>query len=132
MEQAKPPTTRRWPTIAKRSSPAFQNVEDNLAALRVLEQEAETEDVAVQAAQRSVVLSPNQYKGGVTSYLTVLTAQSSALADERSAVDILRRRIDASVLLIKALGGGWDVTTNIPRADAVAGTPGGGRSLRLV
>lgn len=106
---------------------AFQDVEDNLAALRILEQEAKTQDVAVEAARRSVVLSTNQYKGGVTSYLTVLTAQSSALADERSAVDILRRRIDASVLLIKALGGGWDVTTNIPRADAVAGTPGGGR-----
>jgi NodT family efflux transporter outer membrane factor (OMF) lipoprotein len=106
---------------------AFQDVEDNLAALRILEQEAKTQDVAVEAARRSVVLSTNQYKGGVTSYLTVLTAQSSALADERSAVDILRRRIDASVLLIKALGGGWDVTTNIPRADALAGTPGGGR-----
>jgi len=106
---------------------AFQDVEDNLAALRILEQEAKTQDVAVEAARRSVVLSTNQYKGGVTSYLTVLTAQSAALADERSAVDILRRRMDASVLLMKALGGGWDVTTNIPRADALAGAPSGGR-----
>ncbi len=106
---------------------AFQDVEDNLAALRILEQEAKTQEVAIDAARRSVVLSTNQYKGGVTDYLTVLTAQSAALADERSAVDILRRRMDASVLLIKALGGGWDVTANIPRADALAGTPSGGR-----
>jgi NodT family efflux transporter outer membrane factor (OMF) lipoprotein len=104
---------------------AFQDVEDNLAALRILEEEAKTQDVAVDAARRSVILSTNQYKGGVTDYLTVLTAQSAALADERSAVDILRRRMDASVLLIKALGGGWDVATNIPRADALANTPGG-------
>ena len=106
---------------------AFQDVEDNLAALRILEQEAKTQDVAVEAARRSVVLSTNQYKGGVTDYLTVLTAQSAALADERSAVDILRRRMDASVLLIKALGGGWDVTANLPRADALASTPSGGQ-----
>ena len=100
---------------------AFQEVEDNLAALRILEQEAKTEAVAVEAARRSVVLSTNQYTGGITNYLTVLTSQSAALADERSAVDILRRRMDASVLLIEALGGGWDVTTNVPRADALAG-----------
>jgi NodT family efflux transporter outer membrane factor (OMF) lipoprotein len=106
---------------------AFQDVEDNLAALRILEQEAKTQDVAVEAARRSVVLSTNQYKGGVANYLTVLVEQSAALADERSAVDILRRRMDASVLLIKALGGGWDVTTNIPRADAFAGVQSGGR-----
>ena len=106
---------------------AFQEVEDNLAALRILEQEAKTQEVAIEAAQRSVALSTNQYKGGVTSYLTVLTAQSAALADERSAVDILRRRMDASVLLVKALGGGWDVTTNLPRADALASTPTGGQ-----
>ena len=93
---------------------AFQDVEDNLAALRILEQEAKTQDVAVEAARRSVVLSTNQYKGGVASYLTVLVAQSEALADERSAVDILRRRMDASVLLIKALGGGWD-TSELPK-----------------
>jgi NodT family efflux transporter outer membrane factor (OMF) lipoprotein len=106
---------------------AFQDVEDNLAALRILEDEAKTQDVAVDAARRSVILSTNQYKGGVTDYLTVLTAQSAALADERSAVDILRRRMDASVLLIKALGGGWDVTANVPRADALANPSGGGR-----
>jgi NodT family efflux transporter outer membrane factor (OMF) lipoprotein len=89
---------------------AFQEVEDNLAAQRILEQEAVTEDAAVAAAQRSLALSNNRYTGGVTSYLEVITAQSAALADERAAADILTRRAVASVLLIKALGGGWDVS----------------------
>ena len=99
---------------------AFQEVEDNLAALRILEQEARTEDVAVQAAQRSLALSENRYRGGVANYLEVLTAQSAALADERAAVDILRRRLDSSVLLVKALGGGWDAATGIPQAESMA------------
>jgi outer membrane protein TolC len=98
---------------------AFQNVEDNLAALRILEQEAETQNTAVQAAERSLLLSTNRYKGGVANYLEVLTAQGIALADERAAVDILRRRLDASVLLIKALGGGWDAATGIPAVGVV-------------
>lgn len=99
---------------------AFQEVEDNLAALRILEEEAKTEDTAVQAAQRSLGLSTNRYKGGVTGYLEVLTAQSAALSDQRTAVSILGRRLTASVLLIKALGGGWDAATGIPQAEAMA------------
>jgi NodT family efflux transporter outer membrane factor (OMF) lipoprotein len=87
---------------------AFQQVEDNLAALRILSQEAETQHAAVAAAQRSLDLSMNRYTGGLVTYLEVVTAQSTALADERTEVDILRRRMDASVLLVKALGGGWD------------------------
>ncbi len=86
---------------------AFQDVEDNLAAQRILEQEAVTEDGAVAAAQHSLDLSLNRYRGGVTSYLEVTTAQSLALNNERTAADILTRRMVASVLLIKALGGGW-------------------------
>jgi len=89
---------------------AFQEVEDNLAALRILEQEARTQDGAVAAAQHSLDLSNSRYKGGVTSYLEVTTAQSAALGDEVTAVDILTRRIVASVLLIKALGGGWNTS----------------------
>jgi NodT family efflux transporter outer membrane factor (OMF) lipoprotein len=89
---------------------AFQEVEDNLAALRILEEEATTEQGAVAAAQHSLSLSESRYRGGVANYLEVTTAQSAALADERSAVDILARRMSASVLLIKALGGGWDAT----------------------
>ena len=99
---------------------AFQDVEDNLAGLRILADEAKTQDAAVQAAQRSLNLSTTRYRGGVTSYLEVLTAQSAALSDERTAVTLLGRRLNASVLLIKALGGGWDVTTGIPQAEAMA------------
>jgi NodT family efflux transporter outer membrane factor (OMF) lipoprotein len=89
---------------------AFQEVEDNLAALRILEGEAQTEDVAVGAAKHSVELSITRYKGGVANYLEVTTAQSAALTDEVTALTILTRRMTASVLLIKAIGGGWDVS----------------------
>ena len=86
----------------------FQQVEDNLAAVRILENEAKVQDEAVAAAQRSLDLSVTRYKGGVTSYLEVITAQSAALADEVTAVNILGRRMANTVLLIQALGGGWD------------------------
>jgi NodT family efflux transporter outer membrane factor (OMF) lipoprotein len=89
---------------------AFQEVEDNMAALRILQGEAQTEDVAVGAAKHSVELSITRYRGGVTSYLEVTTAQSAALTDEVTAVTILTRRMTASVLLIKAIGGGWDAS----------------------
>lgn len=93
---------------------AFQEVEDNLAALRILQEEAEVEDGAVTAAQHSVSLSITRYKGGIANYLEVTTAQSAALADEVTAVNILTRRMTSSVLLVKAIGGGWNVT-EIPR-----------------
>jgi NodT family efflux transporter outer membrane factor (OMF) lipoprotein len=86
----------------------FQQVEDNLAAVRILENEAKVQDEAVSAAQRSLDLSTTRYKGGVTSYLEVITAQSAALADQVTAVNILGRRMANTVLLIQALGGGWD------------------------
>jgi len=86
----------------------FQQVEDNLAAVRILENEAKVQDEAVAAAQRSLDLSVTRYKGGVTSYLEVITAQSAALSDEVTAVNILGRRMANTVLLIQALGGGWD------------------------
>ncbi len=86
----------------------FQQVEDNLAAVRILENEAKVQDEAVAAAQRSLDLSVTRYKGGVTSYLEVITAQSAALTDEVTAVNILGRRMANTVLLIQALGGGWD------------------------
>ena len=87
---------------------AFQQVEDNLAALRLLEQELTTQQVAVASARRSVDLSTTRYKRGITTYLEVLTAQSTALSNERTAADLMTRRMTASVQLIKALGGGWD------------------------
>jgi len=87
---------------------AFQQVEDNLAALRLLDQELTTQQVAVASARRSVDLSTVRYKRGITTYLEVLTAQSIALSDERIAADLMTRRMTASVQLVKALGGGWD------------------------
>jgi NodT family efflux transporter outer membrane factor (OMF) lipoprotein len=86
----------------------FQQVEDNLAAVRILENEAKVQDEAVVAAQRSLDLSVTRYKGGVTSYLEVITAQSAALSNQVTAVNILGRRMANTVLLIQALGGGWD------------------------
>jgi NodT family efflux transporter outer membrane factor (OMF) lipoprotein len=87
---------------------AFQQVEDNLAALRVLQQEAATLEQAVRAAQRSLSIANAQYKAGIVSYLQVITSQTIALQDQRSDVDVRTRRMTASVLLIEALGGGWD------------------------
>jgi NodT family efflux transporter outer membrane factor (OMF) lipoprotein len=86
----------------------FQQVEDNLAAVRILENEATVQDEAVVAAQRSLDLSIKRYKGGVTDYLEVIVAQNAALTDEVTAVNILGRRMANTVLLIQALGGGWD------------------------
>jgi NodT family efflux transporter outer membrane factor (OMF) lipoprotein len=86
---------------------AFQNVEDNLAALRILSDEATQQAAAVAAAERSLTLAQNRYNGGITSYLEVITAENAALANERTAVDIASRRLIASVNLVKALGGGW-------------------------
>jgi len=93
---------------------AFQQVEDNLAALRVLEKETQTQRAAVLAAERSLELSTNRYTGGLVTYLEVVTAQGATLANERAAVDIQRRRMDATVLLIKALGGGWQ-SSDLPK-----------------
>jgi NodT family efflux transporter outer membrane factor (OMF) lipoprotein len=86
----------------------FQQVEDNVAALRILEHEAQIQEKAVVAAQRYLELAVIRYKGGVTSYLEVTTAQSAALSDEVTAVNILGRRMVDAVTLVQALGGGWD------------------------
>lgn len=86
---------------------AFREVEDNLAALRILADEARTQEAAVAAAGRLLRLANNRYRGGVTTYLEVVTAQAAALSNQRTAVNILSRRLTASVLLIKTLGGGW-------------------------
>lgn len=90
---------------------AFQQVEDNLAALRILEREAGIQATAVQSAQRSLELSQIRYTGGATGYLEVITAQNAALSDELTAVNLLGRRMASAVLLVQALGGGWDRST---------------------
>jgi NodT family efflux transporter outer membrane factor (OMF) lipoprotein len=86
---------------------SFQEVEDNLAALRILAEEAGQQAEAVAAAERSLAIARNRYFAGTTTYLEVVTAQTIALANERVAVDIQVRRMTAAVNLIKALGGGW-------------------------
>ena len=102
---------------------AFQEVEDNLVALRVLQEEAQTQQAAVAASENSLRLSENRYKGGVTNYLEVTTAQGIALSNERTLVQILSRRMTASVQLIQALGGGWDVS-QLPNASLPPISPG--------
>lgn len=89
---------------------AYQQVEDNLAMLRILADEAEQQRQATAAAQEAEQIFNNRYVGGVDTYLQVITAQTAALTNERNDIDIMRRRMDASVLLIKALGGGWNVS----------------------
>ena len=86
---------------------AFQQVEDNIAALRILETEEKQQDAAVASAQNALHLFTDRYIGGADTYLQVITAQTAALSNERNYVDILRRRNVASILLVKALGGGW-------------------------
>ena len=95
---------------------SFQQVEDSLSDLRVLEDESKTQDAAVAAANRALDQSTNRYKGGLDTYLTVITAQSAALENERTAVSLLTRRLTSTVLLVKALGGGWDVS-KLPAVD---------------
>jgi NodT family efflux transporter outer membrane factor (OMF) lipoprotein len=92
---------------------AFQEVEDNLSSLRILNSESLAQQRAVDSARRSLGISTYRYKGGVTTYLEVITAQTTQLANERTAADITTRQFAASVQLIKALGGGWD-TAKLP------------------
>jgi NodT family efflux transporter outer membrane factor (OMF) lipoprotein len=94
----------------------FQEVEDNLAASRILEEEARMQDMAVKSAQQSLTLTSNQYKAGTVSYLNVILAQTTALTNERAAVDIAGRRMIAAVLLVKALGGGWETASSAQAA----------------
>jgi NodT family efflux transporter outer membrane factor (OMF) lipoprotein len=93
---------------------AFDDVEDQLAALRVLQQESTVEQRAVDSAGHSVDLSNQRYKGGVTSYLEVLTAEQTLLQDQVTEINIESRQFGASVSLVRALGGGWD-TTQLPK-----------------
>jgi NodT family efflux transporter outer membrane factor (OMF) lipoprotein len=93
---------------------AFNDVEDQLSSLRILDQESGVEVQAVESAQHSFDLSNARYKGGVTSYLEVLTAEQTLLTNQRTAIDLQTRQFAASVGLVRALGGGWDVS-QLPR-----------------
>jgi len=90
---------------------AFQEVEDNLTATRQLADESRMQRKAVASAERALQIALNRYQAGAVSYLDVVTAQSTALSNERVAADISRRQMDASVLLVKALGGLWTAPT---------------------
>ena len=99
---------------------SFQEVEDNLAALRILEQEMLVQNKAVESAQKAVLLTTNQYKAGTISYLNVMIDQAAALANEKTAVDLQGQRLTAAVLLIKALGGGWKSSV-LPSEEDISG-----------
>jgi len=99
---------------------SFQEVEDNVAALRILEQELQIQNRAVESAQKAVLLTTNQYKAGTVSYLNVMIDQAAALANEKTAVDLQGQRLSAAVLLVKALGGGWN-SSELPSQDQVGG-----------
>ena len=92
---------------------AFQQVEDQLAALRILEQQAAAEAIAVRSAEQSVRIALNEYRAGTAAYTAVITAQETALTDEVTLLSIQQSRLVASVALIEALGGGWD-TSRLP------------------
>jgi outer membrane protein TolC len=97
---------------------AFQEVEDDLASLRYLAEEAGQQQDAVTAADQAVSLEIDRYKAGTDSYLNVITTQTIALSDHLTAVTILQRRMSAAVDLVKALGGGWNAST-LPSGDAL-------------
>ena len=101
---------------------AFQQVEDDLSGLQILKDEAAAQDLAVTAARQSVDISTNEYKAGTIDYLTVITAQATALSDELTAVTIRTNRMTTSVLLVEALGGGWN-TGRLPGKSGVADVP---------
>jgi NodT family efflux transporter outer membrane factor (OMF) lipoprotein len=89
---------------------SFQEVEDNLAALRILSHELDQQNEAVASAQRALTLSNERYKSGIDSYLNVITAQTALLNNQRTVVNLRTQQMTASVELIKALGGGWNAS----------------------
>jgi len=89
---------------------AFEDVEDQLSSLRILEQESAAEQKAVDSAQHSFDISNLRFKGGVTSYLSVLTAEAALIQDQRTAIDLQTRQFVSSVGLVRSLGGGWDAS----------------------
>ena len=89
---------------------AFQQVEDDLAALRILEQESAKVQETIQAANRALTVSTDQYRAGTTAYLTVIIEQAALLNAQDTATQLLTRRMIASVSLIEALGGGWNAS----------------------
>ncbi len=102
---------------------AFQQVEDELSDLRILQQEAAVEDAAVRDARHAVQIALNEYRAGTQAYTTVVTAENTALSDEQAALTIRQNRLVASVALIQALGGGWNASLLPNRNDLQRGIP---------
>ena len=108
---------------------AFQQAEDNMAGLRILQEESGAENSAVKSAQQSLTIATNQYQAGTQDYLYVITAQATALNDEINAVNLRTREMTTSVLLVEALGGGWD-TSRLPGKAGVADVPPAEAAIR--
>jgi NodT family efflux transporter outer membrane factor (OMF) lipoprotein len=98
----------------------LQQVEDQIASLRILEQQTAVQNSALRDAREAVRLTLNQYQAGTVAYTNVVVAQTTALGDELTALALRQSRLVASVTLVEALGGGWDAA-QLPSADAVAG-----------
>jgi len=102
---------------------AFQQVEDNLAALRVLSKEIQEQDVAINSAQRYLTDANNRWKLGLDPYLDVISAETALLSNQQTMVNLRLQQITASVQLVEALGGGWDKTQLPSAAALVSKTP---------
>jgi NodT family efflux transporter outer membrane factor (OMF) lipoprotein len=98
---------------------AFQQVEDNLAALRILSTEIQQQDAAIASAQRNLQVSNDRYRAGIDPYLNVITAQTTLLASQQAAVSLRREQVTDTVQLIESLGGGWDAA-QLPKPSALA------------
>ena len=118
MEQARATFDESVATYRETVLTGFQQVEDELAALRILEQQGVIENETVKTAQEAARLTLNQYKAGTVPYSSVITAQATALSTEQTALNVVQNRLTASVSLIEAIGGGWD-EAKLPRTDQV-------------
>lgn len=99
---------------------AFQEVEDQLAAIRILEDEYQEQKQAKLSAEKALEMTNNQYKAGIVNFINVMIQQSSTLANENALVQILSNRMVATVLLVKALGGGWEIS-GLPTTEEAGG-----------
>ncbi|HMC28206.1 MAG TPA: efflux transporter outer membrane subunit, partial [Verrucomicrobiae bacterium] len=102
---------------------AFQEVEDNLSSLRLLSQELQQQDAAVKSSQRYLTLATDRYRLGIDSYLNIITAQTTLLGNQRTAVNLRMQQMIATVQLIKALGGGWDLSRLPPPKELLTKNP---------
>jgi len=122
LEAAKAAYEQNVATYRQTVLTSFQQVEDQLAALRILQQQLAKQDEAVKAARQAVEIYLNQYQAGTVSFTTVVTAEATQLADEVTALTIRQNLFVASVSLIEALGGGWD-TSHLPPLEELAKVP---------